>query len=241
MRQVMSTAFRSRSNKLLLAMSIVIGVVAGAASSASAYPAYGTIMVPGSGWMGGKGVNVYSNGTSGGTGTYQCVELAARLYATKGWGTVYAAGNGGAYYIPEGSPSLTFKGNGSGYIPVPGDLIIEHPTAGNAYGHVAVVSSVSGSTIKAVEQNASATGWHDYTLSGSTIAGGYGKVRGTIHSPKNTNTNKLAASAFPPITGDWDGDGKTDIGVRQVSNGTFFLRTGPTWEQSSVTWSSAKG
>lgn len=38
---------------------------------------------------------------------------------SRGWGTVRAGGNGGAKYIPEGSPNLEFHPNGSGYIAVP--------------------------------------------------------------------------------------------------------------------------
>ncbi len=44
-----------------------------------------------------------------------------------------------------------------------------------------------------------------------------------------------------PITGDWDGDGKTDIGLRRISNGNFYLKTGPTWTQLIVPWSAGSG
>ena len=44
-----------------------------------------------------------------------------------------------------------------------------------------------------------------------------------------------------PITGDWDGDGKTDIGLRRTSTGTFYFRTGPTWTQTTITWPEGKG
>ncbi len=87
-------------------------------------------------------------------GAWQCVELPTRLYHVKGWGPVWTGGNGGAQYIPEGSPNLQFVRNGGGLLPVPGDLIIE---AFGTYGHVSVVDKVVGNQIQAVEQNASKT------------------------------------------------------------------------------------
>jgi hypothetical protein len=168
----------------------------------------GTVLIAGSSWLQGQGVDVLSNGTgylgscTGGSAGYgyQCVDLAYRLYGARGWGRVYAAGNGGAYYIPEGSPvaCASFHGNGS-YVPVPGDLIIENMSSANGgYGHVAVVDSVSGSTINAVEQNTqypSGGVWYDhprhtYSIDGNNnIGGGYSGVRGTCHSSSNPFTN----------------------------------------------------
>ncbi|MCZ3389664.1 MAG: CHAP domain-containing protein, partial [Actinomycetia bacterium] len=147
------------------------------------------------------GVDSTNPAVQAGSG-WQCVELAARLYFVRGWGAVGTVGNGGAAYIPEGSPSLKSYRNGSGYIPVPGDLIIEKATAKNRYGHVSIVDSVVGSTINVVEQNASVSGREAYTLTGSSIAGGYSAVWGVVHSPKNSgdfqvsvapSTSKVAA------------------------------------------------
>ena len=154
---------------------------------------------------------MHSNGADQGTGNscagwstanpatqdgygWQCVELASRLYAVKGWGGVRADGGGtagtyryGAKYIPEGSPGLQFHANGTGYIPVPGDLVVEWSAT---WGHVAVVDHTVGSSVYAVEQNASLSGRHTYTLNGSTLGGQYGSsVRGVAHSPANTNTS----------------------------------------------------
>lgn len=190
-----------------------------ARAATNPYPC-GAVVVPGSGWLSGAGVDVHSNGSQQTTGNncgtesyanravqagnaWQCVELASRLYYVKGWGSVAANGGSGAgayrygaKYIPEGSPSLTFHANGSGYVPVPGDLIIE---GGATWGHVSVVDTVSGSTITAVEQNASTTGRHTYTLSGSTVSNGYTTVRGVAHSPKNTNSNPRQKVAPRPV------------------------------------------
>ena len=183
-------------------------------------------------WLGGAGVTVHSNGADQGTGSscaglstatpgvqdgygWQCVELASRLYAVKGWGRVYADGGAaagvyryGAEYIPEGSPWLNFHRNGSGYLPVPGDLIIESYPGG--WGHVSVVEHTVGSAAYAVEQNASANGRHTYTLSGSTLSGQYaGSVRGFMHAPLNKA-----------------GGGSPVAGPAPVTNGSFVSITG---------------
>jgi hypothetical protein len=141
---------------------------------------------------------------------WQCVELAARLYAVKGWGGVRADGGPtagtyryGAKYIPEGSPGLQFHSNGSGYIPVSGDLIVEWSAT---WGHVSVVDHTVGGSIYAVEQNASLTGRHTYGLSGSTLTGQYGSsVRGVMHAPANPNTSagggSVADGSFVQIAG----------------------------------------
>ena len=174
-------------------------------------------------WLGGAGVVVHSNGVDQGTGNscaglsgatprmqegfgWQCVELAARLYAVNGWGAVYADGGAaagvyryGAEYIPEGSPELAFHDNGDGYLPVPGDLIIESYPGG--WGHVSVVDHTVGSAVYAVEQNASANGLHTYTLTGSTLSGQYGgSIRGVMHAPLNHATNGSPVVGPPPVT-----------------------------------------
>lgn len=173
--------------------------------------ACGQVLVPGSSWLGGAGVDAKYNLRVNGSlkscngisttnpsvqngGGWQCVELAARLYAVKGWGAVWAGGDGGAQYIPEGSPWLSFQANGSGYVPVPGDLIIE---TGGTYGHVSVVDTVSASTISTVEQNASVTGRHDYPFVGGVATGSYaGVVRGFMHSALNGGVNPVPV--LPP-------------------------------------------
>ena len=193
-----------------LALAIVsLGVLVGTATPAAAAPACSSVEVAAGSWLGGAGVDVHSNGSNQGTGKscvrlstgnpsaqdgygWQCVELAARLYAVKGWGSVRADGGAaagkyryGAKYIPEGSPGLQFHPNGSGYMPVSGDLIIESYSSG--WGHVSIVDQTVGSSVSAIEQNASLTGRHTYTFTGSTLTGQYGSsVRGFMHAAANT-------------------------------------------------------
>lgn len=155
--------------------------------------AEGTVLISGSQWLGGKGEAVYSNGGNYLT-RYQCVELPQmRLYPKKGWPKVYAAGNGGATYIPEGSPGLTRYNKGSKYIPVPGDLVIENATTNNAYGHVSVLdyTDVSKGIIYAVEQNASSNGRVTYSYNGSNYSGlsASRSVKCILHAPGNTFKN----------------------------------------------------
>jgi hypothetical protein len=203
----------------VLTVAIVsLAVLVGTATPAAAAACSAVELAAGS-WLGGAGVVVHSNGSDQGTGSscaglsianpsaqygygWQCVELAARLYAVKGWGRVYADGGAsagiyryGAKYIPEGSPGLAFHPNGKGYLPVPGDLIIESYSSG--WGHVSIVDQSVGNSVYAVEQNASPTGRHTYTLTGSTLTGQYGgTVRGFMHAPANTATR----GAGPTLT-----------------------------------------
>jgi hypothetical protein len=90
-------------------------------------------------------------------------------------------------------------------MPVPGDLIIENPRAGNygnhPYGHVSVVNYIVGTTIYAVEENAATDGVHIFQYNNSLYLGGYGNatepgnldgsvkkdgtVRMILHAPNN--------------------------------------------------------
>ena len=191
-----------------------------ASAAIKPHSACGTVLIQGGAWLGGHGVDVYSNGSgscgggSAGWG-WQCVDLAYRLYQQNGWGRVFAA-DGGAATIPEGSPALDFHPNSSGYVPVPGDLIIENkaPVNGN-YGHVAVVDSVSGGSINAVEQNTqtlSGGTWvdhprHTYSWNGVTAANGYASVRGFMHSPANSLTSGPPSNSGPPFNYNVTGTG----------------------------------
>jgi Tol biopolymer transport system component len=177
------------------------------AEAAAATPGCGQVILSGSSWLGGGGVDVHSNGGEQGTGVncgsdstsnpdvqdgnaWQCVELVARLYHVKGWGDVHTS-TGGASSIPEGSPGLDWHPNGTGYAPVPGDLVIYNPTGTNAFGHASVVDSVAGATVNVVEQNASWSARDTLTLAGSMVEGGVGGVRGVIHAPANKLTGDV--------------------------------------------------
>ncbi|MCB5951251.1 CHAP domain-containing protein [Enterococcus sp. BWT-B8] len=157
----------------------------------------GAVLIAGNQWLKGQGVPVYSNGGNYGT-YYQCVELPQqRLYPKMGWPRVFAAGNGGAQYIPEGSPGLIRYNPGSKYVPVPGDLVIENGTDWNQYGHVSVVdyTDTEKGIIYAVEQNASANGRITYSYNGSNYVGlsASRSVKCILHAPDNGFKNPTTA------------------------------------------------
>jgi surface antigen len=168
-----------------------IGVVAVSATEprsikglgGGSYPPYGSVMVPGSAWYGGRGVNVISNGYADTLrGYWQCVELVERFIRTEGLGpAIY--GNANQLYANAPDAYYEHHPNGSGYVPVPGDIIV---LGGGKYGHVVVVDSVSASTVYVVEQNASASGRNALSLSGSTLGREYGMaVIGVLHARAN--------------------------------------------------------
>lgn len=188
-----------------------------ASNPAEAAAGCGEVLVAGGDWMGGQGVDVHSNGSQQTTGYsckgeaevynlsatpaqygfgWQCVELANRLYASKGWFSKLWLGsdtNYGAKYLytyaANGKyPGLLAKANGSGYIPVPGDMIIHNS---GTYGHVALVDRVDGGTLFAVEQNNNSTGRTSYSFDSKTGAASKSNttISGYIHAEKNTNTS----------------------------------------------------
>ncbi len=172
------------------------------------YPPFGQVVLHGSQWLDGHGVDVHSNGCNGcGSsqadwhldGAYgyawQCVELFERLINVEGWyhGTVSTAPSDGAKDLFPDAPASAFvkHPNGSGYIPVPGDAVV---FAGETYGHVAIVNWVSGNHIGVVEQNAAAYGQEVLTLSGSSIAPvGPLTVEGVLHPRLDAYTNGSGA------------------------------------------------
>lgn len=150
-----------------------VNVVAPAPTAAVSHWSGGGVTISGASWLGGKGVNVYRS--------RQCTELAVRLYASKGWGSL-----NNIYSSRPSDRRVTFFPSGRGYRPVPGDVVLE---AGGSYGHVAVVTRVSGNAVFTVEQNAAPNGRKTYTLRGKKLKafGAYSNryVKGFLHSKKN--------------------------------------------------------
>lgn len=105
---------------------------------------------------------------------WQCVELAQRYFAKK-FETADKWPVGAAREMCDRAVAGTrVHWKGDGYTPVHGDLIV---LDGGAYGHVAVVNTVSGGTVDVVEQNSSVDGTNTYSIS---------KARCFIHAEKNT-------------------------------------------------------
>ncbi len=53
--------------------------------------------------------------------------------------------------------------------------------------------------------------------------------------------DKASGSHYQPYTGDFNGDGILDIGMRDPNNGKFFFWSGPTYSQSVYQWTSGYG
>ncbi len=153
-----------------------------APDSRISYYSGGGATIRGNKWLQGKGVDVYRS--------RQCTDLPSRLYAKKGWGTlnnIYGMRTNRVY-----GGKLTFHRNGSGYVPVPGDVIVE---LGGSYQHVSVIDRVTKKGIQTVEQNAMPNGRHYYPFKGKgankKLYGAFNPryVAGFINSKKNKNTN----------------------------------------------------
>lgn len=197
-----------------LIMTLALIGVMSAAQPAHASPAFGTLLVRGQDWLGGRGVDVYSNGdyryccgpNNYVNGIYvgikwQCVELAQRLYTARGW-YKGSFGVNYAYQIFDRASAIgmTPHPNGDGYVPVPGDLIIGDKTSTNLSGHVSIVQAVYPDHIDVREQNwgTTQTGIGTYSRSGSMIGRAGLSVRGVVHSPSN-------------IPADLNGDGHVNV------------------------------
>ena len=167
------------------------------------YQPFGQVLVTGSSW-GFPGVDVISNGlvgcysrcsikTSYGI-AYQCVELVNRLLGVKGW-SPRISGDAHQIYDAASSSYFTKYPVGSGYLPVPGDVIVWRGGIGG-YGHVAIVEWVSGGRIGFVEQNSSPTGRTVLNIDSAGRLSAYGSLvaTGYLHAKAN-------AGATPPPQG----------------------------------------
>jgi len=131
---------------------------------------------------------------------WQCVELAQRLYKTKGWYTGTSTGVFASVQIADDiyqyAQSLGFVStlNGSISSVRPGDMIIHKKSepGTNSSGHVAIVDTVQGGTITAREQNRSKNGTATHSLSGGFLtrtgpdASASSNIEGLVHSPANS-------------------------------------------------------
>lgn len=146
--------------------------------------ACGAVMLAGSDWLGGGGVDVMSNGADEGTGTscggtmsvggvvsgseWQCVELVNRLYLTKGWISKTWNGNGGRSaptatdsMYDEAPAGFAKEPNGSISVLRTGDVISVNDYYNGSFlpgGHVLVVDQTApttNGTVPLVSQNSS--------------------------------------------------------------------------------------
>ena len=218
----------------------------------------GAVLLSGSGWLGGNGVNVKSNypnqgisngGVSCGGDNYvdgvlsgnewECVELVNRLYLTKGWITSTWYGNGGGsdsmYYKAPGN--LDKQPQGSISYVAPGDAVMFN-VSGSSAGHVAIVNSVSGSSVEYVNQNfgtdSSPQVYTSGTLSGGSLSVDVSgmSVIGVVHAPSGSaasgyetafqaNTSDLWSAGSAGVE-DWDAGMAPGTSPRITASGSGY-------------------
>jgi surface antigen len=179
---------------------------AGSGKGSATWKPFGAVLVPGTDWMGGAGVDVYSNGRIGCVNScntmtdfgiaYQCVELVERFLMTKQW-SPKIWGDAWQLYDNASEASFDKHKNGSGYIPVAGDVIVWH---NGGDGHVAIVEWVANGNIGWVEQNSSASGRSSAPLDANGTLGNYGRLipTGFLHAKAN---KPAEAPVQPPLQG----------------------------------------
>ena len=168
----------------VLVGSVLVGAVFSASAAGAVSPgACGSVLLSGTSWLDGRGVDVMSNGAEEGTGVscggtdsvngittgseWQCAELVNRLYVVKGWITSTWAGNGGDSsatahdsMYDRAPAGLSKDPNGSISSVGPGDVVSINEYYNGAFltdGHVLIVDSsgsvTSGASISLVSQN----------------------------------------------------------------------------------------
>lgn len=181
---------------VVVALLITLSLIAAPSASAQHPAGFGNLMISSGSWLGGQGVDAYSNGTSAyvsdesysdpkntsyganiNTGMmWQCVELPQRLYTERGWhNSLFPVGCAYEIYDVAGSiGAKSYPNDGNGYVPVPGDMIVLDggPWCNLAHthhvGHVSVVDYIDSNNIYVVEQNwDNKTGKASYARSGN--------------------------------------------------------------------------
>jgi hypothetical protein len=188
---------------------------------------FGALLLAGSAWLGGAGVNVYSNGGGGYSGIssgygikWQCVELVERLIMTKGWSPAIPVAYAYQLYGKASSSAFIKHPAGDGYLPVPGDIIVwRGGTYG--YGHTAVVSADTGGTLSWVEQNGWPNGMQSEHISSTGAVAAYPytpslTVIGYLHAWANRIATAQPAPTPTPASGH-NPDGNLDGASRSGS------------------------
>jgi CHAP domain len=143
---------------------------------------------------------------------YQCTELAVRV-ADGEWGIgnntawINAGWNGAADAMkaPGQRLGLTWTSNGTGSLPVPGDLMIWSSSGGSDPGHVAVVSAVGSGTVTFVGEN-QGYGMVTLPVSGSTVENDGWKTGSSILGwLSHTNPNPPLKYVYHVFDGDTNG------------------------------------
>ncbi len=195
---------RSAMLLVLVPAAMAVAGLSGAAHSATRISAgaCGSVLLPGTSWLGGNGVDVRSNGVDQGTAKecskslstvrgiaagerWQCVELVNRLYLTRGWISSPWIGDGDEMFA-NAPRNLAKQVNGSIASVSPGDVVAireTHNGSHRPHGHTAIVDtngSVTSGTVQLVNQNGGSRAYplvisYAYLANGKlTLPGGSG-------------------------------------------------------------------
>jgi CHAP domain/WD40-like Beta Propeller Repeat len=208
-----------------------------AAASSGGWPGWGAVLVAGGKWKvpglagrscNGKsirwpcGVNVHSNNWAGwpfspdgkvsGFGfEWQCVELIERFVNLAGFynGIIPAPSGGAASMYAAADPKFFVRHkNGSGYRPVPGDIVVY---SGSEFGHISIVETDNSKAVGVLEQNVwnengrGSNPWHGRTLLPDPTWAGF-RVIGFLHARANTPPIAIGVcgargEGAPPVPG----------------------------------------
>jgi len=152
---------------------------------------------------------VQADGTNQWGLQFQCTELAVRVadgeWATGNYAAWTNAGWNGAadsMSVPGQRLGLTWTGNGTGSLPVPGDLMIWSSGGGGDPGHVAVVSAVGNAAVTFVGEN-QGDGMVTLPVSGTTVENNGWKsgssILGWLSHPATANGSFVQVSGNPAI------------------------------------------
>ena len=151
-----------------------------------------------------NGTPAYSNGRNTGTGyscagfgryglQYQCDELVMRHY-TRNWGLRWP---GNARDLLRNSPRdrvAVYRNGDRAHPPVPGDMLVWEQ---GVYGHVALITDVTPTSLRYIEQNAAGSGAVTLPYDGARVGTRWGTwtPAGWAHAYANTGA---APTPTPP-------------------------------------------
>jgi hypothetical protein len=175
-------------------------------------------------------VNSYGSSYVGSTYVglkWQCVEYVQRYYATVYKMNIKTAfGNANSFYTSSTHSSIGLEkfANGS-TSPQIGDILV---STANTFGHVAIVTGVSASTVSIIDQNFSTSSARTLARSGNKIGGfntSYpvsGLVRRKVVTPPATPTLKSpatnAVNLTSPIFFSWSSPGATEYRIQIIES-----------------------
>jgi surface antigen len=168
-------------------------------------PACGTVLATfnGTSAKSNAGYTGTGNSCAGNPGVYgyeyQCVELVMRHFSTK-WGLTWY---GNAHDLLNNAPRTyvdVYTNGDTAHPPVPGDMIVFDD--GGAWGHVALVTAVTSTTVSVIEQNVVGSGSRTLSRSGGSVNSGWTGwwTLGWAHAKANTGGSSggwsCASSAY---------------------------------------------